>query len=157
LLITQAGAGPLDEITAMLETKDTRREVRMSRAVFFGTLLFVYSSLSWAQNKTESSEAGPPFLPATSKMTFQWDYSCPGGRNCSFICSGAGERAAHVIRLRIYLGSIPVDSNQNTPAVFYDFSTMEIPKANGFIISAGLSTLSCQVSGMTLDYSGPPK
>ena len=128
----------------------------MSRAVFFGTLLFVWPflSMSWAQNKAQPTEAGPPY-PATSKMTFQWDYSCPGGRDCSFICPGGG--GSHVIKLRMYLGTIPVDNSQNAPAVFYDFSTIEIPHANGFIISAGLSTLACQVNGMTLDYSGPPK
>jgi hypothetical protein len=131
----------------------------MSRAVFFGTLLFVWPflSMSWAQNKTEQTEAGPPY-PAMSKMTFQWDYSCPGGRDCSFICpGGGGGGGSHVIKLRMYLGTIPVDSSQNAPAVFYDFSTIEIPQANGFMISAGLSTLACQVNGMTLDYSGPPK
>jgi hypothetical protein len=63
----------------------------------------------------------------------------------------------HVSKLNMYLGTIPVGSNQNAPAVFYDFSTREYSYANGFSISVGLSTLSCQVSGMTLDYSGPPK
>ena len=131
----------------------------MLRAVFFGTLLFVCSflSMSWAQNKTEPTEAGPPY-PATSKMTFQWDYSCPGGRDCSFICpGGGGGGASHVIKLRMYLGTINVGISENAPALFYDFSTIEIPRANGFIIGAGLSTLACQVNGMTLDYSGPAK
>jgi hypothetical protein len=63
----------------------------------------------------------------------------------------------HVIKLNIYLGTISVGSNQNAPAVFYDYATREIPYGNGFSISVGLSTLSCQVSGMTLDYSGPLK
>jgi hypothetical protein len=58
--------------------------------------------------------------------------------------------------LVINLGTISVGSNQ-APAVFYEFSTREIPRANGFSISTGLGTLSCQVNGMTLDYSGPPK
>jgi hypothetical protein len=127
----------------------------MLRAVFFGTLTFVCSvlSMSWAQNKTEPTETGPH--PGT--LQFRWEYSCPGGKDCSFICSGAGGRATHVIRLRINLGTITVDSSQNAPVVFYDFSTVEIPQASGFIISAGLGTLACQVNGMTLDYSGPPK
>jgi len=131
----------------------------MSRAAFFGTLLFVCPllSMSWAQNKTEPTEAGPPY-PATSKMTFQWDYSCPSGRDCSFFCpGGGGGGASHVTKLRMYLGTIPAGSSQNAPAVVYDFSTVEIPQASGFIISAGLSTLACQVNGMKLDYSGPPK
>jgi hypothetical protein len=124
-----------------------------------GTLLFVspFLSMSWAQNKTGPIETTPP-LPGTLQKTFQWDCTCPGGRACSFICQGrGGASASHVIKLNRYLGTIPFDSNQNTPAVFYDFSTIEIPHASGFIISVGLSTLACQVNGMTLDYSGPPK
>ena len=130
----------------------------MSRAVFCGTLLFVclFLSMSWAQNKTEPTGTGPPYS-ATSKMTFQWNYSCPGGRDCSFTCPGGGGGASHVIKLRMYLGTITVGSSENAPAVFYDFSTIEIPQASGFIISAGLGTLACQVNGMTLDYSGPAK
>ena len=33
----------------------------------------------------------------------------------------------------------------------------ENSRANGFSISTGLNTLSCQVNGLTLDYSGPPR
>jgi hypothetical protein len=134
----------------------SERESLMSRAVFLGTLLFIgpFLSSSWAQNKTESLPPGPPF-PGGSNITFQWDYSCPSGKDCSFSCPGSGG-ASHVTKLTIYLGTIPVGSNQD-PAVFYEFSTREIPRANGFSISAGLSILSCQVNGMTLDYSGPSK
>ena len=128
----------------------------MSRAFFFGTLLFVgtFLSMSWAQNKIEPTQTGPT-VPAGSNITFQWNYSCLSGKDCSFSCPGSGG-ASHVTKLIIYLGTISVGSNQD-PAVFYEFSTREIPRANGFSISAGLSTLSCQVNGMTLDYSGPPK
>src|SRR3979490_1363434 len=105
----------------------------MSRALFLGTLLFVgpFLSMSWAQNKTEPTERGPPF-PGTSQTTFQWEYSCPHGRVCSFICPGGGGGASHVIKLSMYLGTIPVGSSQNAPAVFYDFSTTEIPHGSGF-------------------------
>ena len=115
-------------------------------------LLFVgpFLSTSWAQ--TEPTDGGPLF-PGTSQITFQWDYSCPGGKVCSFICPGGG--ASHVIKLRMYLGTIPVGS-QEAPAVIYDFSTIEIPRARGFSVSVGLGTLSCQVNGMMSDYSGPP-
>jgi hypothetical protein len=57
----------------------------------------------------------------------------------------------------MYLGTIPVGSDQKAPAVFYDFSTVEIPHSSGFIIGVGLGALSCQVNGLTLDYAGPPK
>ena len=130
----------------------------MSRAVFFGTLLFVclFLGMSWAQNKAEPTETGPP-RPGTLQETFRWEYSCPGGRDCSFNCPEGGGGASHVTRLRMYLGAITVGSSQNAPAVFYDFSTVEIPHASGFIIGAGLGTLACQFNGMTLDSSGPPK
>jgi len=129
----------------------------MSRALFLGTLLFVspFLGISWAQNKAEPPQPGPPF-PGGSYITFQWDYSCPSGKDCSFICPGGRGGASHTTKLIIYLGTIPVGSNQD-PAVFYEFSTREIPHANGFSIGTGLGSLSCQVNGMTLDYSGPPK
>ena len=130
----------------------------MSRALILGTLLFasLLMNLSWAQNKGEpQAPAGPPY-PGASEITFQWDYSCPSGKDCSFTCMGTGG-ASHVTKLTIYLGTIPVGSNQKTPAVLYDFSTREIPRGNGFSISTGINTLSCQVNGLTQDYSGPPR
>src|SRR5262249_10092964 len=56
-----------------------------------------------------------------------------------------------------YLGTMPLGNNQNASALFYDFSTRERPNSSGFSISAGLSTLSCQVNGLTLDYVGRPR
>jgi hypothetical protein len=66
----------------------------------------------------------------------------------------------HVIKLSLYLGTVLFDSGQNAPAVFYEMNTREYPHASGFSISPGLpglTNLSCQVNGMTLNYSGPPK
>ena len=124
----------------------------MSRALILVTLFAsLLMNSSWAQNTV----AGPPY-PGASQITFQWDYTCPSGQNCSFTCMGTGG-ASHVTKLAIYLGTIPVGSNQNVPAVLYDFSTREIPRANGFSVSTGINTLSCQVNGLTLDYSGPPR
>jgi len=127
----------------------------MSRALFLGTLLFagLFLSMSWAQNKTEPTQTRPPF-PFT-KTTFQWEYSCPGGVACSFSCPG-GE-TTQVIKLSLYLGTVSFEGSQTAPAVFYEFNTRGFPHASGFSISTGLSSLSCQVNGMTLDYSGPPK
>jgi hypothetical protein len=127
----------------------------MSRALFLGTLLLVgpFLNMSWAQNKTEPTQTRPPFPFA--KTTFQWEYSCPGGAACSFNCP-AGE-AVQVTKLSLYLGTVSFDVGQNAPAVFYEFNTRGFPHASGFSISTGLSSLSCQVNGMTLDYSGPPK
>jgi hypothetical protein len=49
-----------------------------------------------------------------------------------------------------------IGSGDNPMALFYDYSTVEIPRGNGFVISAGLSTLACQVNGLALDYFRPP-
>jgi len=124
----------------------TTWHLRMLAALLFAGQLM---NPSWAQK-------GEPPYPSGSEITFEWDYSCPSGRGCSFDCPGRGG-ASHVTKLTIYLGTVPVGSLRNTPALFYDFSTREISRGNGFIVSTGLSTLSCQVNGMTLDYSGPAK
>jgi len=60
-------------------------------------------------------------------------------------------------KLSIHLGTFPVGDTEKAGGIFYEFSTMEIPRANGFSITTGISTLSCQVNGMNLDYSGPSK
>ena len=124
---------------------------------FAGTLLFAGQlvSSSWAQDKAEPRAPRPPY-PSGSQITLQWDYSCPSGRACSFSCPGTGG-ASSVTKLTIYLGTIVVGRTENAPALFYDFSTRDIPRANGFSISTGISTLSCQANGMVLDYSGPPQ
>src|SRR5467141_2050098 len=110
------------------------------------------------------------FLPTISscqavsqinRATARWgphagnDYSCRTGIACTVVCPG-GE-VDHVVKLRLYLGTVLFDGSQNAPAVFYEMNTREYPHASGFSISPGLTTLSCQVNGMTLDYSGPPK
>jgi len=149
-----------------------------------GTLLFAgpLLSVSWAQDKAEAPAPVPPAL-AGAEITSQLNYSCPSNTACSFVCPGGavgglrtagglgaagGARGAgglggtgelvgadHVTKLTIYLGAIPLGNNQNAPLLFYDFSTRERPHSSGFSISAGLSTSSCQVNGLTLDYSGP--
>jgi hypothetical protein len=95
-------------------------------------------------------------FPGPSEVAFEWQYSCANGKGCSFNCPGSGG-AANVTKLVIHLETIPLSSSQRAAGIFYEFSTMEIPRANGFSITTGISTLSCQVNGMNLDYSGPPK
>ena len=100
----------------------------MSRVLILGTLFAgLLMNSSWAENKGEPQTAGPPY-PGASEITFQWDYSCQSGQNCSFICPGGGG-ASHVTKLSIYLGNIPVGGNQKAPAVLYEFSTREIRAA----------------------------
>jgi hypothetical protein len=123
-----------------------------------GTLPFAgqFLSLSWAQDKSEPLAPAPPFL-AGAEITSQLNYSCPSNTACSFVCSGGGLSGAdHVTKLTVYLGTMPLGNDQNAPALFYNFSTRERPNSSGFSISAGLSTLSCQVNGLTLDYVGHP-
>ena len=134
----------------------------MSHGLFLGTLgtpLFVGSFLtvSWAQGVSESPTPPPSFLSA-AEITSQFNYSCPINTACSFFCSGGGPSGTeHVTKLTVYLGTMPLGNNQNASALFYDFSARERPNSSGFSISAGLSTLSCQVNGLTLDYVGRPR
>ena len=100
-------------------------------------------------------EAAPAY-PGGSEMAFEWQYSCPGGKGCSFNCPGSGG-GSNVTKLAIHLGTIPLRGTEKAFGIFYEFSTVEIPRVNGFSLTTGISTLSCQVSGMNLDYSGAPK
>jgi len=122
---------------------------------WLGALLFAFLSLNvcWAQSKADE-----PAFPFT-KSIFRWDYSCPAGIGCSFTCPGQPPPGivAHLSKLRLYLGTISIDGGQNVPALFYEFSTREVPQGSGFSIGTGLSNLSCYVFGMALDYSGPSK
>jgi hypothetical protein len=171
------GSGAVDELPRECRSK----ECLMSCGLFLGTvgtLLFAAPSLgvSWAQNKPPPV---PPFLSG-SEITLEMSYSCPSNTACSFACpSGVGAEAAegpeaargpgaagglgavgffgadHVTKLTIYLGTMPF-GNRDAPVLFYDFSTRERPNSSGFSINAGLSASSCQVNGLTLDYSGRP-
>ena len=120
--------------------------------VMAAALLALWPSVSLAAQDTKGIGAGSPY-PGGFQNAFDWRYSCADGRNCSFSCPGTGG-ASHVTKLAIHLGTIRLGS-QDVGGVFYEFSTAEIPRANGFNITTGLSTVSCQVNGMNLDYSGP--
>jgi hypothetical protein len=128
--------------------------VALARLSFLPTLLAAGNLLSQASAQ-EPTAAGPRY-PEGSDLTFKWDYSCRNDKSCSFSCPGPGG-ASHVTKLTIYLGTIPVGTLQHVPALLYSFATTDIPTGDGFIVSTGLSTLSCQINGMTLNYSGPPK
>ena len=113
-----------------------------------------FLSVSWAQDKAQLPFPAAPYLSG-AEITSQLNYSCPSGTACSFICpGGVGGGADHVTKLTIYLGTMPLGNDQNAPALFYVFSTRERLNSSGFSISAGLSTLSCQVNGLKLDYVG---
>src|SRR6187401_2642584 len=126
-------------------------------ALVLGLILLVGGPLvpsASAQDAKRPADA-PPHLGA-SEVAFEWQYSCTDGKACSFTCPGSGG-ASNVTKLTLQLGSIPLSGDQKAFGVFYKFSTMQIPRANGFSLTTGISTLSCQVNGMDLDYSGPRK
>jgi len=123
-------------------------------ALILGSFLLVGGPLMqsvYAQDVKRSQDA-----PGASEVTFEWQYSCPSGKACSFNCPGSGG-ASSVTKLTLQLGSIPIGGDQRAFGVFYKFSTLQVPRANGFSLTTGISTLSCQVNGMDLDYSGPRK
>ena len=100
------------------------------------------------------TQAAEPVTPGPGDTDLEWIYSCPSSKGCAFTCPGAGS-ATHVTKLNIQLRRLEIASD-NALALFYDYSTIEIPSGNGFSINTGLGALSCQVNGMKLDYFGPP-
>jgi hypothetical protein len=124
-------------------------------ALVLGWILLVGGPLVQSLNAQEGKQPEEGPLGA-SQVAFEWQYSCTGGKACSFSCPGSGG-ASSVTKLTLQLGSIPLGGNQKAFGVFYKFSTLQIPRANGFSLTTGISTLSCQVNGMDLDYSGPRK
>jgi hypothetical protein len=126
----------------------------MWHTLTLGTLFaVVLINPSWAENKNDPNASGPTYPGGT---TYQWNYSCPSGHGaCSFTCGTGG--ASHVAKLNIYLGAIPVGTDQKNGTLFYEFTTQELRPGSGFSINTGLSTLQCQVDGLTIDYAGPPR
>jgi hypothetical protein len=131
-----------------------------SRTLVFGASLFVTLNSSSAQDTRAPSGNPNPLYPDEAQITFQWNYECPINKPCTFVCRGAGGGGGsdHVIRLDIYLGTLPLNGVQQerAAAIFYDFSSREFPHSAGFAISTGINSLSCQVNGLILKYSGPP-
>ena len=137
-----------------------QRTTNWSRAIILGTLLFATLNSSLAQDTGVVTSKPNPLYPDEAEITFQWNYECPINRPCTFVCRGAGGGGGsdHVTRLDIYLGTLPLNGIQQerAAAIFYDFSSREFPHSAGFAISTGINSLSCQVNGLILKYSGPP-
>ena len=128
----------------------------MSRKWILAAAMVVLPTYALAQGPSVPPDPSNPPYPGDSQITFEWNYTCPTGQACTFTCPGSSG-GSRVTKLELYLGSIPIGNNQRTAAIFYNFSTQYFPRGNGFSISTGIGVLSCQVSGMRLDYSGPPK
>jgi hypothetical protein len=139
---------------AMLGQQLSRREAPMYRSATIIAILLM-TRLAWAQEGNVESPVPPNFrFPVGAEITFQWNYTCRvGNKPCVFSC-GTADR---VKALTIYLGTIPVGSYGRNSVIFYFYSTETIPYSGGFRINGGpASNLSCDVTGMTLDYAGPP-
>jgi len=118
--------------------------------LMLGAVALLSSSL--AQDRTGSESR----YPTEAEITFQWNYSCPAKTICSFSCPPRGG-ANNVKTLTVYLAKVHSGADRDTFALFYEFSSVPILRGNGFSIVAGLSRMSCQVNGMAVDYSGPPR
>jgi len=138
-----------------------RRTFRLAKlALICVTLLSAdqFMRLALAEDNLPGGVPSPPNLiyPQGSEITFQWIYHCPTGGHCVFSCGPASVNA--VTDLTIYLGTAPIGDNLKALAIFYFYSTPLIPRNNGFRISSGpTASFYCDVNGMVLDYSGPPK
>lgn len=122
-------------------------------ALALGWIVLVGGPLVNSVSAQDGKRSEEPRIGA-SEVAVELQYSCLGGKACSFTCPGSGG-ASNVIKLTLQLGSIPLGGDQRAFGVFYQFSTAQVPRANGFSLTTGVSTLSCQVNGMDLDYSGP--
>ena len=139
------------------------RERSMSKLpLLFAIALFACpttNSLS-AEERTAPPDpySQPRPYPDEAQITYQWAYSCPNRGGCTFLCPGGGvggSGASRVMKLDIYLGKIPGDAESH--ALYYSFATEYSPTAYGFALGGKLTALACQIVGMRLDYSGPPK
>ena len=144
-----------------------------------------FFGISWAQNKPPPVPPFLETAKITFQLSYSCpgntacSFACPSGGGAGRALGAAGGAGApgavggpgageglgavggffganHVTKLTIYLGTMPLGNGRDTPVLFYDFSTRERQSASGFSINAGLSASSCQVNGMTLDYSGRP-
>jgi hypothetical protein len=150
-----------DLITRKSPLDSSQRAANWLHAIILGTLLLSTLNSSSAQDTGALPTTKPnPLYPDEAEITFQWKYECPTNRPCTFVCRGAGGAGGsdHVTRLDIYLGTLPLNGVQQerAAAIFYDFSSREFPHSAGFAISTGINSLSCQVNGLILKYSGPP-
>ena len=105
-----------------------------------------------APGNTPKPSPKMPFPPGV--RVFQWEYTCPNGdgSECSIKC-GAEKRS--VVSFQLVLGTISLVA-QETPAYFYAGTTQDAGPSffSGF---SQTRDFSCEVSGMRLSYSGPPR
>jgi hypothetical protein len=140
----------------------------------FGVLLLLSVTAGWpvpsalAQDRPATNSPAntvplpePPnqLFPSTFKPSFQWNYVCPrenAAAGCSLACP-PNAAIGSVVAAQIWLGTNDV-GNPSIPATYYYFvyfNGREKLVGAGFVHST--RTLSCQVVGLKVSYSGPPK
>src|SRR5215831_10422766 len=123
-------------------------EDEMPRSLFATLAMSLVGLAAASCPETQAAEPAT-FGGRKTDASFEWIYSCINAKGCAFNCAGAG-LATHATKLTVQLRRLEI-GNENALALFYDYSTMEVPSGNGFSINTGLGTLSCQVNGMHLD------
>jgi hypothetical protein len=103
-------------------------------ALVFGGALLVGGPLVESPG---AQEGGPP-IQANQRSRSSGSIHALTGRVARSIVP---DRAVHptVTKLAIHLGTIPLGGNQRAFGTFYEFSTMQIPRANGFNITTGIT------------------
>ena len=136
----------------------------------FSVLLLLSVTAGWAASSALAQDRPPPnpsmlpeppnqFFPSTFKPSFQWSYICAresAAAGCSLACV-PNAAISSVVAAQIWLGTNDL-SNASMPAIFYYFiyfNGRERLTGTGFVHST--RNLSCQVVGMKVSYSGPPK
>jgi hypothetical protein len=155
---SRAAASPSDRLRLRRQSM-----LRLVTTMRFPTIYLVVTAVAGGLTEAVPAEDRviPPTsfqaYPAGSEITFEWVYSCATTRPCSFSCAGPGSAKWRNISANLP-GTTPLGSNPKSPAIFYVYFTVTIPYNTGFRISTGIQgTLACDVVGMTLDYSGPPR
>jgi hypothetical protein len=98
-----------------------------------------------------------PF-PSTVHPSFQWNYVClrEYASGCSFSCP-PNPVIGSVAAAQVWLGTSDF-GNEPIPAIYYYFTYFNSREK---MVGAGLihspRNLSCQVLGLKVSYSGPPK
>ena len=140
----------------------------------FGVLLLLSVTAGWpvpsalAQDRPATNSPAnavplpePPnqVFPSTFKPTFQWNYVCPrenAAAGCSLACP-PNAAIGSVVAAQIWLGTNDL-GNASIPAIYYYFVYFN---GREKLVGAGFAhstrTLSCQVVGLKVSYSGPPK
>jgi hypothetical protein len=98
-------------------------------------------------------------LPSTFKPSFQWNYVCPrenAAAGCSLSCP-PNAAIGSVVAAQIWLGTNDL-GNTSIPAVYYYFVYFNgREKLVGAGFAQSTRNLACQVVGLKVSYSGPPK